>query len=47
MQTRGFQGHEICDGNNVYVGLRLREATMEYMKLLLSKDGSLMRGGVG
>ena len=43
----GIQGHEIRGGNNVKVSFRLGEAPMVHMKLLLSKDGSLVKGEVG
>ena len=43
----GIEDHEVWDGNKVKEGLRLREAPMWHIKLLLSKYGSLLRGEVG
>ena len=42
-----LKGHEIRDGNNIWVGFRLVEAPMGHMLLLLSKCGSLSRGEIG
>ena len=43
----GIECHEIRDSINVKVGFALGERTMGHIKLFLSKEGLLMKGGVG
>ena len=43
----GVKCHEMRDSNNVHVPFRLGEELMGHMKLLLSKDESLIRNEVG